>query len=396
MSINETLKSYINRNMVLTAATALDENESTISSAISSIIPSLLAVMLKKGVTPQLKNILEEAGRLNILSGTNNSWDAVPTEDQQRIGDDFLQHLLGDKAADFTDPIAEKSGASKPATNRLVSMIAPILTGYLGNKIVKEDWTFARVLKEIDSEKQSWASYIPDGLVKSFSLSSVLDGKAVDTKKKGSNWIIWVVLLLLLLLLFFWWRSCRTHETTVYDENVVITDTLAEAPQQRLVTPQRDTKEITLTNGQKINVYPGGVEEKMIEYLQSNDYKNAKEADLKEKWFEFDNISFEFGSATELKPESQAQLNNIAAILKNYKDAKIKVAGFADKKGTEQANMKISQERAKTIESLLEKAGAGTQVVKTEGYGDEFAKHSAKESDAQRAEDRDVALRFVK
>ena len=89
-------------------------------------------------------------------------------------------------------------------------------------------------------------------------------------------------------------------------------------------------------------------------------------------------------------------LDNIASILKNYKNAKIKIAGFADKKGTEAANMKISQERAKTIESLLEKRGVGPQIVKVQGYGDEFAKHSASESDAQRSEDRDIALRFVK
>jgi len=395
-TINESLKSYINRDMVLTAATALDEKEFNISSAVSSIIPSLLAVMLKKGVTPQIKNILEEAGRLNIISGTESSWDAIPTENQQRVGDDFLQHLLGDKAADFTDPIADKSGTTKVATNRLVSMIAPIVAGYLGNKLVKEDWTLSRILKEIDNEKHSFIGYIPSELISSFGLASTLDTDKGKEKKSSYGWVIWVVLIALLLMLFFWWRSCRNNESTMYEEGAIVTDTLVQAPQQQPTTYQRDSMEITLTNGQKISVYKGGTEEEMIKYLQSEDYKKASDNDLKEKWFEFDNIAFEFGSSTALKPESKRQVNNIISILKNYKDAKIKIAGFADKKGTEEANMKVSQERAKTIESLLEKGGIGAQVVKTEGYGDEYAKHSAKESDEKRSEDRDIALRFVK
>jgi len=395
-SINESLKSYINRDMVLTAATALDEKEFNISSAISSIFPSILAVLLKKGDTPQIKNILEEAGKLNILSATEARWDTIPTENQQRIGDDFLQHLLGDKAADFTDPIADKSGASKVATNRLVSMIAPIVAGYLGNKIVKDDWTLSRILNQINEEKQSFIGYIPSELIGSFGLSSTLNTTKDTEKKKSYGWVIWVVLIALLLMLFLWWRSCGNSETSIPENKALVTDTISQAPQQQPATVQRDSMLITLSNGQKISVYKNGVEQKMIEYLQSGEYKNATDNDLKEKWFEFDNIAFEYGSSTELKTESRKQLDNIAAILKDYKDAKIKIAGFADKKGTEQANMKVSQERAKTIESLLEKAGVGSQVVKTQGYGDEYAKHSAQESNEKRSEDRDIALRFVK
>lgn len=393
-NIYESLKSLINRDMVLTAATALDEKDFNISSAVSSIIPSLLGVFLKKGNTPQIRNILEEAGKLNILSGVESSWDAIPTQDQQRIGDDFLQHLLGDKAADFTDPIADKSGASKVATNRLVSMIAPIVSGFLGNKMVKEGWAFSRVHKEVNDEKEQFMSFIPSEVKKAFGLSFALN---TQEKKKGSyGWVVWVILALLLLLLFFWWRSCR-NDSVMNREGVAITDTISQAPvRTQVISSQRDTTELTLPNGEKINAYKGGVEDQMLQYLQSGDYKNATDDDLKNKWFEFDNISFEFGSSIELKPDSKTQLDNIAAILKNYKDAKIKIAGFADKKGTEEANMKISQERAKTIESLLDKAGVGAQIVKIEGYGDEYAKHSASESNDQRATDRDIALRFAK
>ncbi|MCC8153470.1 MAG: hypothetical protein LIP01_04200 [Tannerellaceae bacterium] len=66
------------------------------------------------------------------------------------------------------------------------------------------------------------------------------------------------------------------------------------------------------------------------------------------------------------------------------------------KKGSDEANMAISRERAKYVETLLERAGVGSQVVKTTGVGDENAEHPVTDSDYERREDRDIALRFVK
>ncbi len=393
------LRSLVSHEMISKAATVLDESEERISGTSSSIIASLLGVMLKNGGTPQIMNILEEAGRRNILLEFRELWAEQPTLEQLKIGDDFLQHLLGDKAADFTDPIAKNNGISNVAANKLIAMIAPLFCGFLGNKLVKENKTMSMLLNEIRSEKNDFIGMIPSDLIKSFGLSSVLntDTKKED-KKNNYNWVIWVVLVVLLLLLLWGWRSCRSDETERPVEQVATTDTIAQTPttQQSSSSANRASNVLTLPDSTKINVYEKGVEDAMVKFLQSDEYKKAKDSELKEKWFEFDNITFEFGSSTELKPESETQLDNIASILKNYKDARIKIAAFADKKGTEAANLKVSQERAKTIESLLEKRGVGSQIVKVQGYGDEFAKHSASESDAKRAEDRDIALRFVK
>lgn len=393
------LKSLVNHEMISKAATVLDESEERIFSASSSIIASLLGVMLKNGNSLQINNILEEAGRRNILLEFKELWAEQPTHEQLKVGDDFLQHLLGDKAADFTDPIAKDNGISNVATNKLVSMIAPLFCGFFGNKLVKENKTLPMLLNEIRSEKDDFGGMIPSDLISSFGLSSVLNTEPQNGVKKSSyGWVIWVVLILLLLLLFFGWRSCRNKEADRVTEPATVTDTIAQdrTARESSTPTNRTSRVITLPDSTKINVYEKGVEDEMTKFLQSDEYKKAKENDLKDKWFEFDNIAFEFGSATELKPESKVQLDNIASILKNYKDAKIKIAAFADKKGTEAANMKVSQERAKTIESLLEKRGIGSQIVKVQGYGDEFAKHSASESDAKRSEDRDIALRFVK
>ena len=46
--------------------------------------------------------------------------------------------------------------------------------------------------------------------------------------------------------------------------------------------------------------------------------------------------------------------------------------------------------------AALEKAGVGSQVIGAEGYGSEFATVAATASDAERAADRKMAVRFAK
>lgn len=399
--IYNSLKELIKPQMLSKAADLIEEKKENVSSATSSIIASLLGVMLKKDNTPQIRNIFEEGGNLNILSNIEDIFDERHTENQQRIGDDFLQHLLGDKAADFTAPISGQHNISKVAVNRLVSMIAPVVAGFFGKKLVSDNWSMHKIFDALNKEKDYFGKYIPAGIINSFGLGSVIGTqKAVETEpKKKQGWIPWVVIILLLLLLFLLWRSCGRDSTETVTRETIVTDTVrtrTDNTETRRIVPEKVETTLALPDGAKLKAYRGGVEDRMIQFLQSDDYKNAKDADLKERWFQFDNIAFEFGSATELKSESKAQLDNIVAILKQYPNAKIKVAGFADKRGSEEVNMEISRERAKTIENILDKAGVGKQVVRTQGYGDEYAKHSANAPDSIRSEDRDIALRFVK
>jgi outer membrane protein OmpA-like peptidoglycan-associated protein len=394
----ESLKGLINQEMISKASLTLKENETNVSAATSTIISGLLGIMLKKGDTQQMKNILREAGSsdINSISKIENLWNENPTQEQQKLGDNFLQELLGDKAADFTSGIYRSAGISKVAANRLIAMVGPIVAGFLGDQLVKEKWDLSDLLDEINKQKNNFAGFIPVEIVNAFGLTSVLNKDyKVPNKKKGLGWITWVILLVLLLLLFFWWRSCRSTSTEPIINRDVITDTV-KTNKDQIVTDNRPASELTLPDGTKIRIYKDGVEEKITSFLNSNEYKNAKDNDLKKRWFELDNVTFEFGSSSQLTSGSKAQIDNLIAILKANKDVKIKVAAFADTKGTEQANMEISQKRAKTIESMLEQGGVGSQVVKTKEYGDEYVKESASASDATRASDRHIAIRFVK
>ncbi|WP_223559365.1 OmpA family protein [Chryseobacterium lathyri] len=149
-------------------------------------------------------------------------------------------------------------------------------------------------------------------------------------------------------------------------------------------------------NGVALKGFANGMEDSIVKYLKSGQYASATEDGLKNVWYDFDNVNFKMGSANQLEAGSQEQLSNLAKILKAYPDSKIKIGGYTDKTGDEAKNVKLSQERADFIKAQLTALGAGGQVVSAEGYGSQFAKVDAKASDAERASDRKMSVRFTK
>ncbi len=158
---------------------------------------------------------------------------------------------------------------------------------------------------------------------------------------------------------------------------------------------KRSLTEVSLPDGTKLQAYPGGIEDQLIKFIVSDEYKNGTAESLKDKWFSFDDLNFKFGT-TELAPESKRQLDNIVAILKAFPDVKFKIGGYTDKKGDDAANKKLSDDRAKAVKAALGKAGVGAQVPEAEGYGEQFATVAETASDEERKVDRKTAIRLLK
>ena len=84
---------------------------------------------------------------------------------------------------------------------------------------------------------------------------------------------------------------------------------------------------------------------------------------------EFDNIYFGFDSAVLLATATR-MLDNSAAVLKRNADVKIDIAGYADSRGPERYNMKLSENRAEAVRAYLERAGVDSTRMNTRGYGE--------------------------
>lgn len=151
-----------------------------------------------------------------------------------------------------------------------------------------------------------------------------------------------------------------------------------------------------LPGGEVIRVAEGSCEDCMLDYLKSDAYKNASDSELRRMWIQFDNVDFAHDSTDRLDEKSLEQLHNIAEILKNYPDVKVRIAGLADSTGSRVVNREISEKRADYVKSVLVKDGVKADRISTRGFGEELATVPADATDAQRAIDRSIAIRFMK
>lgn len=235
---------------------------------------------------------------------------------------------------------------------------------------------------------------------------------AETTVKEGSSLIKWLLPLLLLLLGgAFLFKKCGKDkgaeatttevvgaEATAEGDNAGVdgeTTDVELADETATTVGDRVLEEIDL-NGTKLKVYANGLESQIINFLKDGNYEKLSDEELKEKWFDFDNVTFVFGKTNQITEESKGQLQNLATVLKAYPNTKVKIGAYTDKKGGEEGNLKISQERAGFIKSELTRLGVGAQVESSEGYGEKFAKVDENASDEERKADRKISIRFVK
>jgi outer membrane protein OmpA-like peptidoglycan-associated protein len=93
-------------------------------------------------------------------------------------------------------------------------------------------------------------------------------------------------------------------------------------------------------------------------------------------WFNFDDLLFESGKSS-LKNNSIGQLNNLGELLKAYPNVKIKLGGYTDNTGDSAKNVKLSDQRARTVYNQLLNKGVSkssfAEAKPYEGFGPQFA-----------------------
>lgn len=397
-SIYNGLKNLITQDLINQAAETIHENEAKTTSAVSAIIPSVLGALLKAGATPKVQSVLNEASRVDVLPSIEQLFHGKISPEQQKISDDLLHAMAGTEVNDFTTAVATHNDMPFVNAKKLLSILLPVIARFLGNRADAEGGA-SKLFRELETEKNDFMGLIPAGISSLLGLVKKEKSQPLENEEeKGSKngWLKWVILIALLAALIFWWRSCNDKDNVV-QQTTELADTIKNKTGELIdEVKERISTDIELPNGIKLNAYKGGIEDQLYQFIKSEEYKKLPEDSLKNTWFNFDNIEFKHGSSSELTEESYPQLNNIVEILKQYKNVKVKVGGYTDKTGNPEANMKISQERANTIKSILVKGGIPSKRISAEGYGEKFAVYAADAPDSQRALDRKIALRITK
>lgn len=87
------------------------------------------------------------------------------------------------------------------------------------------------------------------------------------------------------------------------------------------------------------------------------------------KTYILQNVYFDTGKST-LRSNSYTALKNLAELLKNKSTMTIEIAGHTDNVGNDDANKKLSENRAKSVKDYLVKQGIDSNRITTKGYGE--------------------------
>lgn len=429
MAINliDLIKAQLSPELVSQVSTHLGENNSNVSNAISAFLPAIVGGMANNSGDVSIFNSLKNIASSDFVSQMTSGSDSVAATIKS-----LISLIFGGKSDALVNTVSNFAGVSPASGNQLLDLVGGSTFGYLGKYISDNNLDHTQFTNLLNDQKSIVSNLLPAGL----SLASLGFGESAsdtstpkvevaqpilnkETEYKdsgphvtksgnmhtppndnggGGSVLKWLLPLFLLLLAgWFLWKQCdKKTDNTALTTNSTIqeTDTMStnmNGDSANVTTLQRESVVVTLPSGKTLNAYKGGIEDQIVTFLKYDDYKNATEDQLKEKWFNFDNLNFEFGT-TKLTPESQAQLDNLKAILKEFPAANIKIGAYTDKKGDEAVNLKLSKDRAAAIKTALNSA----QVKEAEGYGSQFAKVPAEASDKEREADRKTAIRFVK
>ncbi len=139
--------------------------------------------------------------------------------------------------------------------------------------------------------------------------------------KKDTNWLAWIALALGLLALLFALSRCNR------DETVTVTNT-----SDRVVAPAPAARE-TIPGTSGIGAYLGGTE-------------------ALPRTFAFEKLNFDTGKS-DIRPVDKPELDAIVGTLKQYPNARIRVQGYADARGSDAANTALGKARADSVKAAL-------------------------------------------
>lgn len=423
-------KNLLPNDLISRAAGSLGESEAGIQKALSGAIPSVLAGLLSKSASGGSSGILDMVkgaagtGILNNLGGLLDGGGGGVGSTVMG----WLRSIFGDKLNNIVNAIAGFAGIKSSSANSVLSLAAPAALAPVGKYATENNLGADQIGSFLESQKNSILNAIPSGfnLTGALGLGSLGDigsritsgvsaagDYAADTIKNvgssGNKWL-WPLLLLIALAILIWFftqRGCKDAATTTTEDTTTATIAPEPAPVERqsaagmldtvtgnYVYNTGNEIELKLTDGTTLRVGENSTEAKLFNMLTNAGF-TIDTVDKTKNWVTFDRVYFETGKSV-LTAASQTQVKNVAAILKSFPSASIKIGGYTDNTGDAAANKKISDDRAKIVMRELVNQGAGkNQVAEAVGYGPEHPVCAANDTPECRAQNRRVDLKVA-
>jgi outer membrane protein OmpA-like peptidoglycan-associated protein len=391
-SILDSITSLLSPQVIGPVASQLGESTDAVQRGLQTGSAALLAGLASKAGQPgflgqilsMVTNPANSPGALSsLVSNPSSLLSNISSSPLGDLGSQFMSTIFGMNTPAVADAVSHTAGIASSKAGSMLAMAAPLVLGALGQYVQQNHLTATDLGDELKSEAPSYQRFLPSGLMSM--LSSGASAVAAVPQKvaaTGNRWLWPVVILALLLLGAIWFfnRASVPVVNTVENAANAVSDAGSSA-----ISALGNFFSAKLPNGVELNIPQFGVENKLITFLNDS----SKPVDTT-TWFNFDRLLFDTGKAT-LQPSSQEQLNNIAAILKAYPNAHIKIGGYTDNTGDPTVNQALSEARAQNVMNALVSDGIDSSRLEAKGYGDQYPVGD-NNTEAGRAQNRRIAM----
>jgi outer membrane protein OmpA-like peptidoglycan-associated protein len=297
--------------------------------ALMSVIPTLMNGIVNKGSTPE-----GAASLVDMTKKQNFELSTTPDESKLSQGNEVMNSIFGSNLMPTASKIGESTGLNTSSITKIFSLAAPVVMGVIGSKIKNEKLRSMGLMNFLGQQKTLLSGFT-SGAAGFSTAGENVGGVQKQIKSQNISWTKIALAALILLGLLFWWFG--THNKTT------VQTTTAIPPAISIVTPS-------------IN--------ELSAFM-----KIGTESDLPKK-FRFEHLNFETNTTIlTVGAETEAELDNIAAAMKEYPASKARLEGYTDNIGDSAANQALSASRAIVVKDQLVSRGISAERIEALGLG---------------------------
>lgn len=410
MAVNllELTKGYITKEVGLSIAILTGENTSDVQIALLGALPGLIGGTMNTASTSGgvyeligLMNLNNENYVLNNLP--ENLGDPAKARDFIANGLSMLPILLDLDLKAVIESIAASSGLKSTSVSNILSISAPIVLSVIGKQVKNKSIEPLSLTTLLLGQKDYIHKVLPpdlsdvwdfkglEELNKSLQRNPLSEHQLENKPVSGTTKIMYLILALLLVGAAVWgYKKINKEEETVVVEDFPTDSSSIQGKPSGAVEKNPGQKvTIQLPKDITLEVPDNGTEAKLIRFLQ-----DSSAVVDKNYWIDFDQITFEPNLA-ELDDDSEAQIENIANIMRAYPMVNIKIGGYTDNTGDATTNLMLSKSRADAVKKGIAKKDIKITRIQAEGFGIE---HPVASNDTEegRVQNRRIAINVTR
>ena len=399
-SLISEITQHFTPDVVRSARSIIGESESSTYQTLQVAAPTVLSGIANMAASSEgannLANMIREGGYAGLTENPMSLFrGGSATSYLASAGQRQLTNIFGGNTSSVTELVARSGGVSTSSASKLMSLITPLTLGVLGKRTSTQAPGSSGFSEVLSRQRDEITAAAPAGLsrilgfgpravpspVRTIKPEAVLDspthmehfveptssverprveptpvaGRPTVAQERpapewtrpraggGMRWLPFALLILAAVALLGYLLS-RSRAPRVSDLGL------------------RSLTRISLPGGVNLSVPQGSINYKLASFL------GDKSATDLPKTFVFDHLNFVSGS-TQLTPDSNKTVNDLAQVLKAYPSAQVELAGHTDNTGNPQSNEALSLDRANAVKAMLVNDGIGANRISTQGFG---------------------------